>query len=97
MKFSNFLFPESKSPDTDFEVVNDALREAVLTEELGFDAIWLGEHHFDGVCSYADPMPFAGAVVARTTRAKVGCSAVQVTLHHPVRLAEQVALLDNLS
>ena len=97
MKFGNFLFPESTSPESDYEVVNDALREAELSDELGFDSIWLGEHHFDGACSYADPMTFAGAVVARTKRAKVGFSAVQTALHHPVRLAEQVALLDNLS
>jgi alkanesulfonate monooxygenase SsuD/methylene tetrahydromethanopterin reductase-like flavin-dependent oxidoreductase (luciferase family) len=97
MKFSNFLFPESKTPDTDYEVVTDALREAELSDELGFDAIWLGEHHFDGACSYADPLTFAGAVVARTRRARVGFAAVQTALHHPVRLAEQVALLDNLS
>ncbi len=33
MKFSNFLFPESKTPDTDFEVVNDALKEAELSQQ----------------------------------------------------------------
>jgi alkanesulfonate monooxygenase SsuD/methylene tetrahydromethanopterin reductase-like flavin-dependent oxidoreductase (luciferase family) len=97
MKFGNFLFPESKTPDTDYQVVNDALREAELSDALGFHSIWMGEHHFDGACSYADPMTFAGAVVARTKRAKIGFSAVQAALHHPVRLAEQVALLDNLS
>ena len=97
MKFGDFLFPESQSPDTDHTVVNEALKEAELAEALGFESIWLGEHHFDGACSYADPMTFAGAVVARTKRAKVGFSAVQMTLHHPVRMAEQIALLDNLS
>ncbi len=97
MKFGDFLFPESKAPETDYKVVTEALKEAELADELGFDSIWLGEHHFDGACSYADPMTFAGAVVARTKRAKIGFSAVQTALHHPVRLAEQVALLDNLS
>lgn len=97
MKFGDFLFPESKTPDTDYQVVMEALKEAELADELGFDSIWMGEHHFDGACSYADPMTFAGAVVARTKRAKIGFSAVQTALHHPVRLAEQVALLDNLS
>ena len=97
MKFSNFIFPESQSPDTDYEILSDALREAELSEELGFEYLWLGEHHFDGTCSYADPMTFAAAVVARTKRAKIGFAAVQTALHHPIRLAEQVALLDNLS
>ena len=97
MKLGNFLFPESRTPESDFEAINDALAEAQLSDELGFDAVWLGEHHFDGACSYVDPTTFAGAVVARTSHVKVGFSAVQMALHHPIRLAEQIALLDNLS
>lgn len=97
MKFGDFIFPESRTPETDYRVVNDALAETELADRLGFHSIWLGEHHFDGVCAYADPMVFAAAVVARTSRARVGFSAVQTAFHHPVRLAEQIALLDNLS
>ena len=97
MKFGDFLFPESRTPDTDYQVVNDALAEAEIADRLGYHSVWLGEHHFDGVCTYADPMAFGGAVVARTKRVRVGFSAVQTAFHHPVRLAEQIALLDNLS
>lgn len=97
MKFSNFLFPHAGTPDDDFDAVTQALEEAALSEELGFDAVWLGEHHIDGACAYVDPIAFAGAVVARTRTAKIGFAAVQMALHHPVRLAEQVSLLDNLS
>ena len=97
MKFGDFLFPESRTPDTDYQVVNEALAEAELADRLGYHSVWLGEHHFDGVCTYADPMAFGGAVVARTSRVRVGFSAVQTAFHHPVRLAEQIALLDNLS
>ena len=84
-------------PETDYQVVNEALAEAELADKLGFHSVWLGEHHFDGVCTYADPMSFGGAVVARTKHVRVGFSAVQTAFHHPVRLAEQIALLDNLS
>ena len=97
MKFGDFLFPESRTPETDYQVVNDALAETELADRLGYHSVWLGEHHFDGVCAYADPMTFGGAVVARTNKVRVGFSAVQTAFHHPVRLAEQVALLDNLS
>ena len=97
MKFGDFLFPESRTPDTDYRVVNEALAEAELAERLGLHSVWLGEHHFDGVCTFADPMTFGGAVVARTSSIRVGFSAVQTAFHHPVRLAEQIALLDNLS
>lgn len=97
MKFGNFLFPQSAAPGEDFRAVSDALREAELSEALGFDEIWLGEHHLDGACAYVDPTTFAAAVAARTRRVRIGFSAVQMALHHPVRLAEQIALLDNLS
>lgn len=97
MKFSNFLFPESATPDDDFTVINEALQEAILCDELGFDTIWLAEHHFDGGCAYVDPMTFATAIAARTTRIKIGFAVAQMALHHPIRLAEQAALIDNLS
>ena len=97
MRFSNFLFPHSPTPESDYAVVTEALREAELTEELGFDAVWLGEHHIDGACAYVDPVTFAAAVAARTDRVRIGFAAVQMALHHPIRLAEQVALLDNIS
>lgn len=97
MKFGDFLFPESRTPHTDYQVVNEALAETELADRLGYHSVWLGEHHFDGVCTYADPMTFGGAVVARTKNVRVGFSAVQTAFHHPVRLAEQIALLDNLS
>ncbi|MCE2457352.1 MAG: LLM class flavin-dependent oxidoreductase [Dehalococcoidia bacterium] len=97
MKFSNFLFPHSPTPDSDYDAVTDALREAELTEELGFDAVWLGEHHIDGACAYVDPVTFAAAVAARTRRVQIGFAAVQMALHHPIRLAEEIALIDNIS
>ena len=97
MKFSNFLFPESASPTRDFTVINEALREAELCDVLGFHTIWLADHHFDGGCAYVDPMTFATAIAARTTQIHIGFAVVQMALHHPIRLAEQVALIDNLS
>ena len=97
MQFGNFLFPHSAGPENDFDVITEALEEAVLSEKLGFDAVWLGEHHLDGACAYVDPITFAGAVAANTKEVTIGFSAVQMALHHPTRLAEQISLLDNLS
>jgi alkanesulfonate monooxygenase SsuD/methylene tetrahydromethanopterin reductase-like flavin-dependent oxidoreductase (luciferase family) len=97
MKFSNFLFPESRTPDNDFAIINDALREAELCDQLGYDALWLAEHHFDGGCAYVDPVTFASAIAARTQRIKIGFAVAQMALHHPTRFAEQVALVDNIS
>ncbi|MGE3540158.1 MAG: LLM class flavin-dependent oxidoreductase [Candidatus Tectimicrobiota bacterium] len=97
MKFSNFLFSESRAPALDYDMITQAWREAELCDALGFDAIWLAEHHFDGGCAYVDPLTFATAIAARTRRIQIGFAVLQMALHHPIRLAEQVALLDNLS
>ena len=97
MKFSNFLFPESRDPARDGVVIDETLREAQLTDELGFDVIWLAEHHFDGICAYVDPVSFAAALAVSTQRAKIGFAVAQMSLHHPIRMAEQLALIDNIS
>jgi len=97
MKFSNFLFPESKTPEGDYDVIEESLHEAELSEKLGYDVIWLAEHHFDGGCAYVDPTTFAAAIAARTTNIKIGFAVAQMALHHPIRFAEQIALVDNIS
>ena len=51
MKFSNFLFPQSEHPEKDEQVIDETLAEAKLCDELGMDALWLAEHHFDGNCA----------------------------------------------
>lgn len=96
LRFSNFLFPESRDPDHDADVIADSLAEAKLCDELGVEVLWLAEHHFDGNCAYVDPVTFAAAVLAATKRIKVGFAVAQVSLHHPMRLAEEMSLLDNL-
>ncbi len=97
MKFSNFLFPESRDPAGDGRVIDETLREARLTDELGFDVVWLAEHHFDGICAYVDPVSFAAALAVATQRAKIGFAVAQMSLHHPIRMAEQLALIDHIS
>src|SRR3977135_2518764 len=77
--------------------MDETLREAVLSDELGIDVVWLGEHHFDGICAYADPISFAGALAIALKRSALGFAVLQTSLHHPIRLAEQIAVLDNLT
>ena len=97
MRFGSFVFPVSHTPERDGVVIDDTLEEIELAEELGFDAVWLTEHHFDGASAYVDPVVFGAAVAARTQRVKIGFAVVEMAFHHPVRLAAQTALLDNLS
>jgi alkanesulfonate monooxygenase SsuD/methylene tetrahydromethanopterin reductase-like flavin-dependent oxidoreductase (luciferase family) len=97
VKFSNFLFPESREPAQDERVIDETIAEARLTEQLGFDVVWLAEHHFDGICAYVDPVSFAAVLAAATSRIRIGFAVAQVSLHHPIRLAEQISLLDNIT
>ncbi len=97
MKFSNFLFPEAARPELDHAVVHETLAEAKLCDELGFDVVWLAEHHFDGNCAYVDPISFAAALAACTKQVQIGFAVAQMSLHHPIRMAEQTSLIDNIS
>ena len=97
MKFGSFVFSISTDPNSDHRMISQTLGEIELAEKIGFDAIWLTEHHFDGAVAYADPVVFGAAVAARTKRVLIGFAVVEMALHHPVRLAVQTSLLDNLS
>jgi alkanesulfonate monooxygenase SsuD/methylene tetrahydromethanopterin reductase-like flavin-dependent oxidoreductase (luciferase family) len=61
------------------------------------DAVWLAEHHFDGTLAYVDPVSFAAALAMHTKRVKIGTAVIQAALHHPIRVAEQLSLIDHLS
>ncbi|MQG66893.1 MAG: LLM class flavin-dependent oxidoreductase [SAR202 cluster bacterium] len=97
MRFGSWVFPISQNSKNDGHVIDDTLTEIDRWEALGFDSIWLSEHHFDGATAYADPVVFAGAIAQRTKNVTIGFAVVEMALHHPVRLAAQVALLDHLS
>ena len=66
-------------------------------EELGFDGAWIAEHHFRdyGICPSV--MNFASFVAARTSRIKIGSGIVVLPFHHPLRAAEDAAMVDQLS
>jgi alkanesulfonate monooxygenase SsuD/methylene tetrahydromethanopterin reductase-like flavin-dependent oxidoreductase (luciferase family) len=97
MRLGVFLFHESRNPAADHATIHEALAEAQLAESLGMDAAFLAEHHFDGNCVYVDPPAFAAALALATTRIKIGFAVLQTSLYHPLRMAEQLSLIDNLS
>ena len=97
MRFGSFVFPVSHDPEKDSAVIDSTLDEIILAEQIGMHSVWLTEHHFDGAAAHADPLVLGAAVAARTTNVKIGFAVVELAFHHPVRLAVQTALLDNLS
>ena len=97
MRFGWLTLGLSPSPDEDAAAIDDAVAEACFAEAAGFDGIWLTEHNFTGESVYCDPIPFASVVAARTSRVRIGFAVLQLSLRHPIRLATELALLDNLS
>src|SRR5579864_2391490 len=85
------------SPRKLADLYRDHLEEAVLAEELGFDCVWASEHHFSPDAWSPSPFPFLAAVAARTERVRVGTYVLLLPLHNPLRIAEDVAVLDNIS
>jgi len=76
---------------------DDALAEVVRGEELGFDSIWMEEHHSVANHYWPSPLPVLAGFATRTSRVTLGTDILVAPFYHPVRLAEDVALLDVMS
>lgn len=73
------------------------IEQAQLAELVGLDAIWLSEHHGTDDGYLPSLATVAAAVLASTERIIVGTAVMLAPFHHPLRLAEDVAVLDQLS
>ena len=81
----------------DDEVYRDDLRLADLAEPLGFESIWGVEHHFTDYTLCPDVLQFLTYMAGRTQRLQLGSMVVVLPWHDPLRVAEEVAMLDHLS
>ena len=81
------------------EMLDNLRQQTVLAEELGFEAMWLGEHHFGpyGIGDLPNPILLGADLAARTSRIRIGQMANIAPWWHPIRLAEDLAILDNLT
>jgi len=87
--------PENRWSDA--EVFERELRLADLAVELGFESLWTVEHHFTDYLLSPDPLQLLTWLGSRHAGILLGTSVVVLPWHDPVRCAEQIALLDNLS
>ncbi len=86
--------PEAHGPAAQY--YEQILKQVELEEELGFDAVWFGEHHYSGY-SFGSPPVMAMAAAGRTKRIRLGTGVSLIPFNHPIRLAEEYAMLDVLS
>jgi natural product biosynthesis luciferase-like monooxygenase protein len=97
MKFSVFYFADA-APARDKGLYGLLLDGARFADEHGFEAVWTPERHFHPFGgAYANPSVTGAAVAAVTTRVKVRAGSVVAPLHHPLRIAEEWSMVDNLS
>jgi alkanesulfonate monooxygenase SsuD/methylene tetrahydromethanopterin reductase-like flavin-dependent oxidoreductase (luciferase family) len=91
-----FLLAAQFPGQTHTEVLRRTVDAAVTAERAGFDGVWFAEHHFMsyGVCPSA--ITLAAYVLGRTSRIAVGTAVSVLSTQHPVALAEQAALLDQV-
>lgn len=79
------------------ELYADTLDLAARAESAGFDSFWLAEHHGAGDGYNPSLLPFLAAVAARTERLRVGTGVMLAPFHHPLRLAEDAAVVANIA
>ena len=81
------------------DMLDNLRQQTLLAEELGFEAMWLGEHHFGpyGVGDLPNAILLGADLAARTSKIRIGQMANIVPWWHPVRLAEDLAILDNMT
>ena len=100
MKFGVGLFSmqtHTENPISHPEIYRQTLEQVKLAEQVNFHSAWISEHHFlqDGYCP--SPIVAASAMASVTKRIKIGTGTLILPLHNPVRIAEDAAVIDNIS
>jgi alkanesulfonate monooxygenase SsuD/methylene tetrahydromethanopterin reductase-like flavin-dependent oxidoreductase (luciferase family) len=78
-------------------IYDRAIERFSIMERAGYDAVWLAEHHFSGFSVCPSVHMMATMAAAQTERLRIGTAVSLAPFYHPLRLAEEVALLDMLS
>ncbi len=78
--------------------LRELVEQSAYAEELGFDSVWLAEHHFHSFGGVLSSPPVIGAAIAqRTSKIRIGTAVTLLPYHNPLRIAEDYATLDCLS
>lgn len=97
MSFGIFCLNTKCSWKTDAEVIRDELEQVIAADRLGFQAAWVAEHNARPYGIVSSSPVFLAAASSQTKQIRLGTGVVRAPLYHPIRLAEELALLDIVS
>jgi len=97
MEFGLFFLMQRDEAWSEQAVYDSGLEQILAAEALGYQSVWLAEHHFNDYGLCPAPPVLAAFVAARTRTVRLGMGVTLMPLHHPVDVAEQLAVLDVLS
>src|SRR5581483_3487888 len=97
LRFGVFLAPFHPVPHNPTLSLEHDLQAIEALERLGFDEVWVGEHHSGGLEIISSPEVFIAAAAQRTRRIRLGTGVSSLPYHHPFMLADRMVLLDHLT
>src|SRR5260370_21870073 len=97
MDFGLFFLMQRDERWSEQAVYDSDVEQMLAAESLGYQSVWIAEHHFNDYGLCPAPQVLAAFVAARTTTLRLGMGVSLLPLHHPVDLAEQLAGLDVVS
>ena len=99
MKFGYFCNTTNWKHKPYNQLLDEAREISIFCDENNWDSIWFTEHHFnhEGMESCTNPLMMGADIAARTKKIKIGQACNVITFHNPIRLAEDIAFLDQLS
>jgi|APSaa5957512622_1039677.scaffolds.fasta_scaffold18423_1 alkanesulfonate monooxygenase SsuD/methylene tetrahydromethanopterin reductase-like flavin-dependent oxidoreductase (luciferase family) len=97
MKIGLFLIMQQPGSVSIQTAIHSAIRDAEEAEDLGFNTVWIAEHHGTDYSICTSPSVIAAAIAAKTSIIGIGYGVNVVPFHQPRRLVEDIALVDQLS
>ena len=98
MEFALFnLMSQHRADDDPAAILRTAGEQVRLADQLGFDVAWFAEHHFSTHSVCASPLMMAAFCAGQTKQIRLGPAVVVLPLHHPLRVLQEIGMLDALS
>jgi alkanesulfonate monooxygenase SsuD/methylene tetrahydromethanopterin reductase-like flavin-dependent oxidoreductase (luciferase family) len=97
MQFAAFALAGSSAREDPEVIFKRVVEYAIEAEELGYDAVWFAEHHFSNYGYIPNPLLMATRVAAETSKIRVGTAVLVLPFWDPLRVAEDIALTDQLT